>query len=72
MPPAKPKNFASFVGKKTKNPPMADPNDLDKELTEIALQRLTGNDRYAVLEAASRLRRWREWHATIERPIGLI
>lgn len=51
---------------------MTDPIEFDKLLTEIALQRLKGDDRYAVLEAASRLRRYRELGAQVKATLELL
>jgi hypothetical protein len=44
--------------------------EFDRELTNLAF-RLTGNDRFTVLEAASRLRRWEEWRVQVRATLDL-
>ena len=43
---------------------MSKRSEFDQQLTDLAF-RLAGNDRFLVLEAASKLRRWDEWRVTV-------
>jgi broad specificity phosphatase PhoE len=51
--------------------PDGEPVTFDKQLTDLAF-RLAGEDRFLVLEAASKLRRFRETAAKAVAELGLI
>ena len=50
---------------------MKDAITFDKDLTDLAF-RLTGNDRYLILQAASQLRQWNEWRTKVRAQLDLI
>jgi hypothetical protein len=65
------RRFPKIMARLGEGASMTDPNDLDKRLTDLAF-RLAGDDRFTVLEAASRLRQWEAWRVRVKQQLDLL